>query len=293
MSKKIKPNRYRPEAGEQESVHSDFVSTIDFFLKCIMTIAFISILSIASIFAYDFITQNNFFNIKKEKISGTQRVLEKEILKLADLNSNENIFKINLYKIEKRIESHPWIQSAKVKRDLPSILSISITEHKPLAIMNIGGKASVLINTQGDPFKEYNHDKDNLGKLPVVKGVDLTHLKDQYMFNGSLFDSIINFLATKNSCNAMIIKGDKNTGITIEVKDIYNHLPSYEQGIIQIKLGFNNFRAKLNKAVKISKYIDKHFPERTICSMDLFNIEKVFIKTTLNNALHNNLKKGA
>ncbi|MBT3387313.1 MAG: FtsQ-type POTRA domain-containing protein, partial [Desulfobacula sp.] len=125
-----------------------------------MTFIFIMALSLGSIFIYDFLTQSDFLNIKKIEISGTKRVLKEDILKLADLTFEKNILEINLFSIEKRIISHPWVQSAYVKRNLDSVLSISIVEHKPLAIAKIGNLADILINTLGRPFKEYNPQND-------------------------------------------------------------------------------------------------------------------------------------
>ncbi|MCK5695826.1 MAG: FtsQ-type POTRA domain-containing protein [Desulfobacula sp.] len=292
MNKKIKKNMYKPDANENEAFNSDSGVAIDFCLKCIITVAFISILSLASIFVYDFITQSDFFNIKKIELSGTNRVLKKDILRLANLTSDENIFGLNLFTIEKLIAAHPWIQSACVKRNFASVLFISIIEQKPLAIVKIENLADILINIQGRPFKEYNPLKDHLENLPIITGLDLTSSNNQYMFNGTLFNSIMDFFKIEGSSNVKRIKGDRNTGMAIETNDIYNQLPSENCGTIQIKLGFNNFKAKLKKAKEISKYIDKNFPERTICAMDLFNIEKVFIKTKLADALHNNLEKG-
>ncbi len=292
MSKKIQKNRYKPETDEGDVLTSDSGIGIDFCLKCIMTVAFISILSLASMFVYDFITQSNFFNIKKIELSGTNRIHKEEILQLADLTSEKNIFKLNLFTIEKLIASHPWIQSARVKRKFTSALSISVTEQKPLAIVKIENLADILINTQGVPFKEYNPLKDHLESLPVITGLDLTSSNNEYMFNGVLFNSIMDFLKMDGSGNVKQIQGDRNIGISIETSDIYNQIPPEGSGTIQIKLGFKNFKAKLEKAKKISRYIDKNFPDRTICAMDLFNIEKVFIKTKPADALHNNLEKG-
>jgi cell division protein FtsQ len=290
--KKIKPNRYKPEANQGEVFDSDSGFSIDFCLKCIMTVAFISILSLASIFVYDFITQSDFFNIKKIELSGTNRVLKEDILEIANLTCDENIFGLNLFSIEKLIASHPWIQSACVKRNLASVLFISIIEQEPLAIVKIENLTDILINIQGLPFKEYNPLKENLENLPVITGLDLTNTGSRYMFNGTLFNSIMDFLKLDGSISVKKIKGDRKTGIAIETSDIYNQLPFEGHGTIQIKLGFDDFQAKLRKAKKISEYIDKNFPERTICAMDLFNIEKVFIKTKLAVALHNNLEKG-
>ena len=249
--------------------------------------------SLGSIFIYDFITQSDLFNIKKIEVSGTKRVLKKDILKLADLTFEKNILQINLFSIEKHIISHPWVQSAYVKRNLDSVLSISIVEHEPLAVVKIKDLADILINTQGKPFKEYNPQNDIIKNLPVITGLELSSSNNLYVFNGTLFNSIMDFLKSNDCDNIRQIVGNKNTGVTIEAWDIYNQQPKEGPGTVQIKLGFNNFKAKLTKAKNISEYIDKNYPEKSICSMDLFNIEKVFIKTKLNTALHNDLEKGA
>ncbi len=292
MNKKIKPNRYKPESKPPKARQTDSSYGIDFCLKTIFIVAFVSILSLASIFAYDLITQSNLLNIKHIEISGTHRVLKEDIIRLTQLTNKENIFKINLFSIEKLITSHPWIQSASVKRNLSATLFISVIEQEPLAIVKIENLADILINKQGQPFKEYDPSKDGIDNLPVITGLDLTNNNNHYMFNGPLFNSILDFLNIKDLDHVERIIGNQNTGIIIESNDIYNREPSIENKSIQIKLGFGNFKAKLEKAKRISEYIDKNFPERTICSMDLFNIEKVFIKTKLNDALHNNLEKG-
>ena len=65
-----------------------------------------------------------------------------------------------------------------------------------------------------------------------------------------------------------------------------------ENSGFEIKLGFDNFQNKLNRAKTISAYIDKNYPDRVITAMDLFDIEKAFIKTKRNDALHNTIEKG-
>ncbi len=275
-----------------DAEQSDSGFGIDFCLKCIMTVAVISLISLASIFIYDCITQSAFFHIKKIEISGQQRTTDSEILDLSDIKTGKNILKLNLFFIEKKIESHPWVKSVSVKRQLPSTLVISIVEHQPLAIVKIENLSDILINTQGRPFKEYNPEKDQLEHLPVISGLALTSSNDDFLFNGPLFDSVMDFLTIQKLTGIHQIKADQNTGLVIEARDIYNRKPANETNTLEIRLGFNNFQAKLNRAKKISDYIDKHFPELAISEMDLFNIEKVFIKTQPGETLHNTLEKG-
>ncbi|MBT6339790.1 MAG: FtsQ-type POTRA domain-containing protein, partial [Desulfobacula sp.] len=115
MSKKIKPNRYKVQTQKGNNTRLNSVNAI--YLQSFITLVFIMALSLVSIFIYDFITQSDLFNIKKIEISGTKRVLKDDILKLADLTFEKNILKINLFSIEKHIISHPWVQSAYVKRN--------------------------------------------------------------------------------------------------------------------------------------------------------------------------------
>ncbi len=286
MNNKIKPNRYKAGPAEVSHFKSDFNAGIDVCLKFIMVVACFSILSLAAIFVHDFITQAEFFNITDIEILGTEHVTREEILALAGLNRYRNIYEVNTSLAERQIASHPWVQSASLDRKLDSKLKIVIKEHEPLAIVRIREAADILINIQGLPFKEYDPLTDRAENLPIVTGLDVTRIRDQYGFSGMLFDSVMDFLKTAEAVPVERIQGNELTGITLETK---HESPE----IIPIKLGFDNFNAKLKKAKKIKAYIDKHLPEKTICAMDIFNIEKVFIKTKLNDALHNNLKKGA
>jgi len=282
VNKKIKQNRYKPEAEKSRGIKGKSISSaeaVDFCLKCIMIVVSITILSLASIFIYDFITQTDFFNIKAIEVSGTKQTSKNEILKLAGIEYNKNIFQINLSAAQKLIVSHPWIESADIKRSMSCKLIISIIEEKALAVVKIENLADILINTRGKPFKEYNPGKDSINNLPVITGVDLQKSNHKYAFNSPLFNSVMEFFKTDNSNSVKLIEADKNSGISIKANDIYNKSSLNNKETVQIKLGFNKFKEKLNKAVKISEYIDKNFPEKTISTMDLFNIKKVFIKT--------------
>jgi cell division protein FtsQ len=293
VNKKIKPNRFKPGPAELSHFNSDFNAGIDVCLKFIMVVAFFCILSLAAIFVHDFITQAEFLNITEIEILGTDHATREEILILAGFNRDRNIYALNASLAERQILSHPWVQSAFLDRKPDSKLKIVVKEHEPLAIVRIREAADILINTQGLPFKEYDPLRDRAENLPIVTGLDLTRIRDQYGFSGMLFDSVMDFLKTAEAVPVERIHGDELTGITLETKHEFNSVSTQELEIIPIKLGFDNFNAKLKKAKKIKAYIDKHLPEKTICAMDLFNIEKVFVKTKLNDALHNNLKKGA
>lgn len=292
--KKIKPNRYKgyPAGQSAEAVSQNTPFDVDFCLKCIVAVAILCIISLASIFVYDLITQTNAFVIKKIEISGLKRATTKQILKEAGLRGNENLLSINFSILEKKITAHPWVKTVKMKRDMPYTLVIEIAEHEPLAIVRIENLSDILINTQGSPFKEHDPQTDMVDELPVITGLDLTKKQNSYIFDGPVFNSTMVLLKTMGIEPIKSIKVDKHIGLTIKTNDIFNTIPIQGRSTMTITMGFNQFKAKLNKAKTISKYIGENFPDRKICSIDLFNIEKVFIKTQSDSALLNTLEKG-
>jgi cell division protein FtsQ len=254
-------------------------------LKCLMTMVLLSLLGMVAIFIYDFIVQTPFFNIGQIDIAGNKQASREEILKLAELDKIKNIFELNTGVAEKQIASHPWIQSALLKRQLPSGLLISIVEHEALAIVNIGNTA-IVINSMGQPFKEYIPESDRLDKTTVIKGIELTTKGQQYLFSGPVFESVIQFLKSNKSWHIQEITSDDYIGITVISENFHRLVNEADSDIIPIKLGFAGYEVKLKKAKLIYDYIGQSFTDRTINTMDLSDIEKAFVRTTLNNTPH-------
>lgn len=292
MNKIIKQNRYKPEPSSQKGKSVSAIASNERTLKIFFAFGLIVLMSFASIWVYDAITQSPFFAIKQVDISGTQRVDKNEIIQLTGVTDQTNLFQINLNTIEQQICCHPWIARACVKRSRFSTLVVTVVEEKPLAIVNIENLADIIINTQGHPFKEYDPQKDQLNFLPIISGMDLTRAGNSFGFEGPLFNSIMDLLEIRGFGRINTIMGNENTGITIQAQDIYNKNPGHTQAIIPIKLGFTQFEEKRIKAIKISTYMDKNFPDKAIRAMDLYNIEKIFITTKERNALHHTIEKG-
>jgi cell division septal protein FtsQ len=281
MIRRAKKNRYKAKGKVAIALQFALASGV----KCLMTLALLSILSLAAIFAHDFVTQTPFLNIRQIDITGNKRATRDEILKLSELDKIKNLLELNTFLAAKRIASHLWIQSAVIKRQPPSGIHISVVEHEALAIVHLG-KTAVLINSQGLPFKEYIPDSGRLSILAVIKGLELTKTNDQYLFSGSLFESVIQFLKSKKSEHIREISANEYMGITILSEDFQKSANDSESDIIPVKLGFGDYEAKLEKAKRIYNYIGKHVTDRSIHTMDLFDIERAFIRTTLNNTLH-------
>ncbi len=307
MTKRIKQNRYKPEPRQDKPAGSNKKQKTaprrKSLLRLIAPVFLVVAMSLFAIYAHDAVVQSPFFTIQTVEISGIERVTRDELITRAGLDQPTNLFDIHLATIEKQLTSHPWVARATVRRDLFTALDITIEEQEPLAIVTIENIANIIINTQGVPFKEYEPAKDDLHTLPVISGVDLSLSNNTYLFEGELFNAIMDLLKVQSLGEVKSIHGDENIGVTIKALDIYNkriytgviaeNTPRAITGtsaLIPIKMGFGRFEEKLTRAKKISRYMEAQFPSKTILAMDLFNIEKIFIKTE--DTLHNTLEKG-
>lgn len=83
--------------------------------------------------------QSPLFRISALEVSGTQLVSEDEVLLLAEVPEDANIFRINLPLLSKSIRLHPLIKNVEIKRKFPSTLRIMITERAVWAVIPYQG----------------------------------------------------------------------------------------------------------------------------------------------------------
>ena len=212
----MKQNKYKPEPSPPKGNVSCSVAPKKSVIGVCLTLVLIGLMSLGSIWVHDAITQCPIFTIKQVEISGTKRVGKNEIIKLTGVIEQTNLFEVNLETIEQQIICNPWIATASVKRVLFSTLMVTIVEQEPLAVVNIENLTDIIINSKGQPFKEYDPQKDQLHFLPVISGVDLTQTGNTYHLEGPLFNAIMNLLELEGFGDIKEVTGDENIGITIQ-----------------------------------------------------------------------------
>ncbi len=113
------------------------------------------------------------FTLRKVDLRGNSRVERDTLLRWAELHRKSNIFDRSSEQIEERLVEHPWVASARVRRDLPDALHIEVSEHSPLALILLD--APYLFSTRGVPFKV--HELGDPSDLTVLTGVDEKRLR--------------------------------------------------------------------------------------------------------------------
>lgn len=290
MNEKHLPNRYKEPTNNTAPPETDRKSS--FFSSLLKPVLVICVFSVSAVFAHDVVVQSPFFTIRQINIQGEHRVKKEEILGLAELLGPANIFQVNLPIMEKRIASHPWIAAATVHRSLFSTLTISIEEQHPLAIVRIKNFPDMIINQQGVPFKAYEPEMDQNVTLPVITGLDLTTSDNFYHFEGPLFNAVLDLLQGQYQNNIRSIHGDELVGITIQATGLFKSSLVPETTTLPICLGFDDYDRKLGKARQISQYIHANVPGKTLCAMDLFDTDTVFVQIAYRETLPVNIEKG-
>lgn len=137
----LNKNKRNTEDTAQKTSLFDKINTISFqkYIKIILPL-FSSCIIIAGIILgsmqiYKYVTKSDNFLLTEIYINGNQYLTNEEIISLADLQKNKNIFKYKIEEIEAKLLASNWIQDVKITRTLPSKFKIEVTEHKPIFVI--------------------------------------------------------------------------------------------------------------------------------------------------------------
>ena len=107
------------------------------------------------------------FAVQEIRASATTHVTAEEIEELAGVALGDKLLTVDPDRVAAQLATHPWIATARVRRELPSVLSIEVTERHAVASALMG--ALYLLDESGRPFKRATFEEAD--GLPVITGV--------------------------------------------------------------------------------------------------------------------------
>ncbi len=242
-------------------------------LFCFKTLALIGLvmgMSLVFILGYDFLTQCSYFRAESITVSGLQRLSTKGVLEQAKIKRGANILALNLPLTRKRLLAHPWINDAEVSRKLPDRIHIKITEHQPIAILDLGRK--VMSNADGTIFIEWS--KADADDLPVISGLEFSDLHDSENTPANPLQAVMAVLRLGQKKGAILpnrlinrIHVDREIGLTVYAFD----KPK------AIKLGYNRYPDKLNSLKNILFHLRARHEFVDFESIDLNNLNRIVV----------------
>lgn len=265
--KKISKNKKKKNTASRKK---HLLRGSHFFIKIVIFNAFIAVMGCSFILIHDMVTQCKYFSAKKIEIVGNSRLETEYILKIAEISENMNILGLNISVARKRLMSHPWIEEVDIKRNIPDGIIITVKEHKPLAIVDIG--QYFLINSKGQLIKKLSQEAHL--SLPIVNGLELEDINAYHKGSTNNYSAVLDILKLGKKMNTGFsnkhiknINVDRETGITIHT----------DKTIKTIKLGFNNYEKKY-KRIKDLLLVNKKTKHGTeIGGIDLHNPNRVVI----------------
>lgn len=239
-------------------------------LKGVAGLLLVSFLSAGFVFGYDLLTQCAYFGAKRIEVNGMQRLDPSEVCRQAHVRPGVNIFHVNLSLARKRLLAHPWIRDAQVRRETPDAIIISIQEHTPLAMLDLGRK--FLIDTRGEIFKEVKPaDPQN---LPVVSGLRFSDLNAAGQPPGQAYAAVLEVLKLGMDRHCVVtnraiqkICVDREIGLTLFAFDRQT----------AIKLGYDNYPDKYIRLRNVLGYLNRRPDWPDVRRIDLNNVDRIVV----------------
>ena len=112
-------------------------------------------------------TASDAFALRTVHFSGLVHAREPDLFHRSGLRIGENLLLADLARAARAIQADPWVASARLERRLPGEVVASIVEHRPAALVELGGL--YVLDDEGRLFKRAVAD-DGLD-LPILTGI--------------------------------------------------------------------------------------------------------------------------
>lgn len=226
-----------------------------------LALPFVGLAVALSIFFFsDRFKEAAYFQVSQILVEGTSRVSRAEILNASGVKPGDDLLKINLRELERRIGKNPWVGKVLVRVVFPDRLVITVKERKTVAVVKMD--RLFYLDQQGAILKEV--EKGESLDYPIITGLEGKSLRPDQISDAFEFlrESIrFPFPAWQNISEVQV---SEIHGITFFTMN---------EGM-EIRVGKGQYRGKLwrlNKVRelrppqwKMARYIDLSFPEQVV-----------------------------
>jgi cell division protein FtsQ len=138
-------------------------------LRTLAAAAVSAALSLAAWQAWRWATASPTFAVREVRFTGLLHADEDELIKRSGIALGENLFHADLARAARAMEQHPWVESAVLTRRLPDTVQVSVLEHRPAALVQLGEKTLFVLDEEGRLFKRAAPE-DGLD-VPLITGL--------------------------------------------------------------------------------------------------------------------------
>jgi cell division protein FtsQ len=261
--KRTRKNRYkkRPKSGAPGAGVKRLLALTAFGLG-------VTAFSALLVLVYGLLTQNAYYRAKHLPVSGNERLSPEAVLGLAGLAPGVQILGLNLGQVHGRLLAHPWIAEARVAREIPDTLRVTVREHHPLAVMDMRLGRRYLLNSEGRLFKSW--DATDPQDLPVVTGLAYRDLPMGGRSGSDPFRAVMALLTGTGAWERLSlarIEADPEIGLTLVVA-------GSEQ---RIQMGYGHYPEKLNRLTALQRRLKAGNYMHDFASIDVSDLERIVV----------------
>ncbi|MBC8259249.1 MAG: FtsQ-type POTRA domain-containing protein [SAR324 cluster bacterium] len=115
--------------------------------------------------------------LTKVQINGNQLLSDAEVLRTSGLRPGQRLIDLNPYQLAARLQVHPLVQKADIRRRFPDEIFLFFNEYQPVALLKITQQANVFSPTAitKQNYVLIGKDQRLLKQLSVAELLDSTH----------------------------------------------------------------------------------------------------------------------
>lgn len=163
-------------------------------LPVLAATAGITVIGVGAWAGYRFVTTSERFAITSIEVTGETHLSADQIRAAIPVKLGDNVFATNLGRVADALRATPWIASASVHRVLPHTIVVEVTEHAPVAMVELG--ELYLVDTTGHPFKRAQLETGDGRDLPVITGIERASYEAQPAATAATITAALGALAT-------------------------------------------------------------------------------------------------
>lgn len=198
-------------------------------------------------------------------VRGHERMSTGEVLQLVEGLRGQNILGVSLEEWQNKLLTSPWVESATIRRVLPSTLEINVRERRPMGIGRLG-TTMYLIDHKGVIVDEYGPAYADID-LPIIDGLGASPQAG---------DSIIDMARAEFAARVLVSLSSRpeiaKRVSQIDVADLHDAVVILEDDPALLRLGDTEFVARVQQYIDLAPalrermsaidYVDLRFDER-------------------------------
>jgi len=198
-------------------------------------------------------------------VRGQTRLSTGELLALVEGLRGQNILAADLDAWQEKLLASPWVESATIRRVLPSTVEITVHERRPMGIGRLGA-TMYLIDPRGVIIDEYGPAYADID-LPIIDGIGAAPHQ-----GGSIVDIARAEFATRVIA-ALSTRPELAKRVSqVDVSDLHDAVVILDGDPALLRLGDTDFVARLQQYIDLAPalherlagidYVDLRFDER-------------------------------